>query len=271
MKVITRITTQQKNKSRYNIFLGGDGEDYYAFSVDESVLIEFHLRKGLELNDEEIEKIKQKDELQKFYTRAIHYLSYRMRSRKEIYDYLEKNEVQQPFIEEIIRRLENEKLINDREFAEMFVRSRINTSTKGPRMIQNELKEKGISALIAQEALKQFTYEAQYEKTYKFIMKKLKGKTKHSFRKRLDQMKASLMQRGFSQDVIQAATAEFIDEKDEDEEWEALVYQGEKLLRKYEPKLEGYELEHKLKEGLYRRGFSFDQIQHFIDEKLKEE
>ena len=51
MAVITKITTQQKNQDRFNIFMDyGKGEEY-AFSVDSDVLIHFQLKKGMELDD----------------------------------------------------------------------------------------------------------------------------------------------------------------------------------------------------------------------------
>ncbi|MFP3361131.1 RecX family transcriptional regulator, partial [Planococcus sp. SIMBA_143] len=61
-------------------------------------------------------------------------------------------------------RLNDEKLINDKQFAEMFVRTRINTSSKGPNVIKRELMEKGVAANIATEAVSVFTYDLQYEK-----------------------------------------------------------------------------------------------------------
>ncbi len=44
MPNITKITTQKKRKDRYNIFV----DEKYAFSVDEEVLLKFHLKKGMD-------------------------------------------------------------------------------------------------------------------------------------------------------------------------------------------------------------------------------
>ncbi len=270
MKKITRITTQKKNTSRYNIFFGDNESDAYAFSVDEAILIEFHLRKELELDEETIEAIIQKDNIYKSYTQAIHYLSYRMRSCKEVYDYLANKEIPHQYIEEIIQRLTKEKLLNDREFAEMFMRTRINTSTKGPKIIANELKEKGISNTIIAAVLELFTYELQYEKVRKLMDKKMKQTRKDSFRKKLQKLQMNLMQKGFAQEVIKAVTNDCFEEKDEDEEWNALVYQGEKLYKKHSSKLEGYELRSKLTQALHQKGFTFDHIQEFVNKKMEE-
>lgn len=51
MAIITKITTQQKNQDRFNIFMDygkGKGEEF-AFSVDSDVLIKFQLKKGWNL------------------------------------------------------------------------------------------------------------------------------------------------------------------------------------------------------------------------------
>src|SRR5690625_7953777 len=84
MEKIFRITTQKKNKQRYNIFLTHEKGDQYSFSVDEAILIEYRLHKGMELSKDLIEKLKENDNFYKSYSLAINYLSYRMRTKKEM-------------------------------------------------------------------------------------------------------------------------------------------------------------------------------------------
>lgn len=270
MKKISRITTQKKSKNRYNIFLSNGQDEAYGFSVDEAILIEYRLHKHLELDDALIATLIQKDTLHKSYTQTINFLSYRMRTKKEIHDYLVKKEVDSEHITQIIDRLTREKLLDDKEFAEMFVRTRINTSSKGPMIIKKELIDKGVSVSIAEEAVAEFPYEAQFEKVSKWIEKKLNQRKKESFRKQIQQLQATLMQKGFTQDVIKDALAEIDDEKDDDAEWAALISQGEKLLRKHETKLVGRALQNKVKEALYRKGFQLDQINRFLEEYKEE-
>ncbi|WP_164219855.1 recombination regulator RecX [Virgibacillus sp. YIM 98842] len=268
MARITRITTQKKYKNRYNIFLDDGQGEKYGFSVDEAVLVEYRLRKNLELDESQISTLIQKDTLHKSYTLAITFLSYRMRTKKEIYDYLVKKEVDEEHIPQIIDKLTEEKLLDDVQFANMFVSSRINTSTKGPLLIKKELMDKGVSETIANEAIQQFTYEEQYDKASKWAEKKLSQSKKDSFRQRVDKLRANLMQKGFTQDVVKDVFFQIEEVKDDEAEWENAIYQGEKLLRKHGRKLEGYELRHKIKEGLYRKGFPMEIIEKFLDEHL---
>ncbi|RDW17447.1 recombination regulator RecX [Oceanobacillus chungangensis] len=270
MHKITRITTQKKSKDRYNIYLDDGKGEKYGFSVDETVLIEFHLRKNLELDAEMIALLIKKDTLHKSYNQAIHFLSFRMRTKKEVYDYLVKKETEAEHIKEIINKLLENKLIDDKLFAEMFVRTRINTTSKGPMLIKKELIEKGVVASIANEAVQAYPYEVQFEKISKWAEKKLNLKKKESFKKQIQQLQVTLIQKGFTQDVIKDALAEIHEEKDEDEEWNAIVFQGEKLVNKHRRKFEGFELRNKVKESLYRKGFSIELINRFLDESMDE-
>jgi regulatory protein len=245
----------------------GQGETY-GFSVDEAVLVEYRLRKNFELNETQISTLIQKDTLHKAYTLAITFLSYRMRTKKEIYDYLVKKEVDEDQIPQVIDKLTEEKLIDDVQFANMFVSSRINTSTKGPLLIKKELIDKGVSESIASDAIQQFSYKDQYDRASQWVEKKLSQSKKDSFRQRVDKLKANLMQKGFTQDVVKDVFMHIEEEKDDETEWENTVYQGGKLLRKHGQKLEGFELRHKIKEGLYRKGFSLELIEKFLNEHL---
>ncbi|WP_164670008.1 recombination regulator RecX [Virgibacillus doumboii] len=270
MSKITRITTQKKRKNRYNVFLDDGQGEKFGFAVDEAILIEFKLRKDLELDDTTIATLVQKDSLHKSYTLAINFLSYRMRTKKEIYDYLVKKEVDEEHITKIIARLNDEGLIDDKQFADAFVRTRMETANKGPLLVKKELLEKGVSAQIAGEAIELYTYEIQHEKATKLVGKKLNTSKNHSFKKQLQQLQATLMQKGFTQEIVKDVLADFQEEKDDDAEWDALVKQGEKLLRKHQQKLEGYALRNKMKEALYRKGFTVESINQFLDEQIQE-
>ncbi|WP_404451455.1 recombination regulator RecX [Virgibacillus necropolis] len=271
MKKITRITTQKKRKNRYNIFLDDGQGEKYGFSVDEALLIEYKLHKDLELDDSMVTTLIEKDDVHKSYTLTINFLSYRMRTKKEIHDYLVKKEVDEEHIKQIMDRLMSEGLLDDAVFADAFVRTRIQTSIKGPALVRKELIEKGVSAAVASKAIEHYTFDIQMEKTQKWIHKKMNKQGKDSFKKQLQQLQITLMQKGFEQDVIKEAVSELGEEKDDDAEWIAITKHGDKLLRKHKPKFTGYELRNKVKEGLYRKGFGIDLINKFLDEAEDEE
>ncbi|ALX48959.1 recombinase RecX [Lentibacillus amyloliquefaciens] len=270
MPKITRITTQKKHKDRYNIFLDDGGGEKYGFSVDESILVEYRLRKQMELDDSTVTVLIQKDTLHKHYTLAINYLSYRMRTKKEMRDYLVQKEVDEEHISQIMKKLNEEGLTDDREFARSFVRTRMNTSSKGPILVRQELLQKGVAEELASEAVAIYSFDVQFEKALKLAEKNLRSNSKKSFRQQVQKMQGTLMQKGFTGDVVKEVTSELQNQKDDDAEWEALVKQGEKLLHKHRQKYSGFQLSQKVKEALYRKGFTIDLINTFLDEYMEQ-
>lgn len=264
MMKISRVTTQKKNRKRYNIYIYNGKQEEYGFSVDEDILVQHNLRKGLEISKEKVAHLKKQDTVHQSYNQVINYLSYRMRTKQEIREYLLKKEVDIEHIEQIIEKLVNQKLLDDEEFANLFVQSRIRSSTKGPIFVKKELMNKGVAERYAHQALNKYTYEKQFEKALKIVEKRLQRKSKHSFRRQLEQAKGTLQRNGFTSEVISDIIAEFHESKDENAEWNALTHQGEKLLRRHRKKYAGYELHQKVKEGLYRQGFSISVINEYL-------
>jgi regulatory protein len=265
LAIITKITTQRKNQDRFNVFMDyGKGEEF-AFSVDSDVLIKYHLKKGMELDDFSFMEVQYQDDIRKAYNLAVHYLSRRMRAEKEIKDYLLQKEMDEPIINEILLRLTTQKYINDEEFALAFVRTQVNTTDKGPNVIKMELKEKGIEEGILTHALEEFPLEQQIEKATKISGKFFQKNTKESLKIQKQKLENLLVRKGYSYEVINIAANETEEANEVDDEMEAIRFQGDKAHRKYS-KYSGYEYKQKMKQALYHKGFSMDLIEKFLAE-----
>ncbi|OLN21354.1 recombination regulator RecX [Domibacillus antri] len=263
MPVITKISVQQKRTDRYNIEVDGE----YAFSVDEAVLIEFNLQKGREMTKAEAEKIQIRDNVRKGFNAAIHYLSIRMRSEKEVQDYLKKKEVDEASRQEILTRLHDMGYVNDSQFADAFIKTQMQTTDKGPYLIHRELKEKGINEETAFSLMEQFTEEEQMEKAARLYEKQLKKYKRDSAFLQKKKAEEYVMTKGYSASSIKKAAIKH--EPDEEQEMDALMYQAEKAHRRYQSYEKG-EYRQKMKMALYRKGFDLSDIDKAI-EKLQEE
>lgn len=270
MPVITKISVQKHNKDRYSIFTDSGGGEEYAFSVDEDVLIKHQLTKGMELDDFSITEMLFQDDIRKAYNMAINYLAHRMRSESEVREYLKKKEVAEPVIKEAIHKLYDLKFLNDEDFALAYVRTQINTTDKGAEVIKLELKEKRIDPSIISKVLDEVSFDVQLEKAVKLSDKyaqKNKNDSSRILKQKIEQM---LQRKGYSFPIIRAALEETVVEKEEEDEMDALRYQGEKLHNKY-VKLKGYEYRQKMKMALYRKGFPMELIDAFLSEKENED
>ncbi|MDZ5474564.1 recombination regulator RecX [Bacillus sp. 31A1R] len=263
MAIITKITVQKLKKDRYNIFLDyGKGEEY-AFSVDEDVLIKNNLKKGLELDELFLSEITYQDDIRKAYNQSIQYLSRMMRTEKEIRTFLRGKELPEPVIQEVIHKLYEYKFLNDEDYAYSYVRTQMNTSDKGIDLIKRELREKGVQDQLIEKAIGEYPVEAQIETAKKLCEKYVQKYNRDSDRVIKQKLEQMLLRKGYHSHIINIAMEEVEIEKEQDEEMAALIYQGEKLQRKYS-KFTGYEYEQKMKQALYRKGFSIDLIERFL-------
>lgn len=265
MPVITKITVQQKQKDRYNIFIDDGNGEKYGFSVDEDVLIKYQLKKGMELDDFTVTEIFYQDDIRKAYSKAVQYLATRMRSEAEVRQYLLKKEVAQPVINEVIHKLYHYKFLDDQEFAIAFVRTQMNTTDKGVVVIEQELKEKGIAAPRIATAMLEYPFERQLEKANELTEKFFKKMQNESLKASMQKLEQLLIRKGYSFDIIHEVigTVEIVE--DTDQEMRALQKQAEKLLSKYR-KYEGYEFHQKMKQALYRKGFPLTLIDQYLFE-----
>ncbi len=240
-KKITAIATQKK-AGRFNIYLDGK----YAFSVSEDVLIKYRLAKGLELDEEMIEHLQQADLLSKAYNKALDHLSYQLRTKKEIKIYLTKLEVPENDQNQIISKLVELNLLDDLAYAKSYVRTAAKTTDKGPFVIAQKLKQKGVAEEFINEALIEFSLEQQVQAALKLAEKFVATK-------------------GFSSETISLVLEELALKKDDTLQLEALREQGAKLLRRYQryPQPECF---FKLKQALYRKGFSLSEIERYLAE-----
>ncbi|WP_071396109.1 recombination regulator RecX [Bacillus tuaregi] len=265
MPIITKITTQQKNKERYNLFLDDGNGEKYAFSVDEGVLVKYQLKKGMELDDFLITEIHYDDDIRKAYNRALQYLTRRIRSESEVRTYLAEKEVDEPIIQEVIIKLYEYQFLNDEQYAIAYVRTQMNTTDKGTVLIRNELKEKGISDKFINDALKEYPYEAQLDKAKVLCEKSAQKNQKDSERVLRAKLEQKLIRKGFGFDII-AEAIEGTNLQRNDDGMEALSYQAGKLKRKFAAET-GYAYEQKMKSALYRKGFSLEQIEAYFNQQ----
>jgi len=147
MLTVTRLEPQKKNPRRVNVYLDGE----FAFGI--SLAAAPWLSEGNQLSQQNINDLQEKDQFEGAYQRAINFLSYRIRSEKEIRQNLIKHEVSEEIIERVLDRLRGASLANDREFASSWVENRIQFKPRGKRALSSELFQKGINNEIIEDVL----------------------------------------------------------------------------------------------------------------------
>ncbi|USJ87360.1 recombination regulator RecX [Lactiplantibacillus pentosus] len=263
---VTKIVAQ-KRAGRYNIYLDGK----YAFPISESVMIKFRVFKGMEIDAELQTAMIAADDVSRAYTRALDYLSHQLRTEKEVHDKLRDEEIEEPVIDATMQQLRELRLLNDQQYADAFVRTAKRTSDKGPRVIRQNLRQKGVGEQLIDDALAgQFSPDEQIDNASELARKLAKRYHKQAFKTMQQKVRQGMMTKGFDNDTITAAIAGLDLQPDEDEQWQALVTQGTKLWKRNR-KYSFRERAMRTKRSLFQKGFMMDEINRFIDEQVADE
>lgn len=210
---ITALKIQARNRSRVNVFLDGS----YAFSLAD--LVAAPLRVGQVLSDADIAELQRQDAFRRAYERTLNYLSYRARTRAEVERYLAGKQVDEDVIQAVVTRLAELRLLDDVGFARMWVENRERLAPRGRRMLQHELRQKGVGSediAVALEDLDEAAsaYRAASARAHRYV-----PLDRQTFDRRLG---GFLLRRGFSYDLVREVLNRVWRESRENEEGDAL-------------------------------------------------
>ena len=141
MAIITKIEAQKKNTDRVNIYIN----DEFFMSVFTELVYTFNLKKGMEINKENLKTLLDDDMYIKAKNKALNILSKADQSEKKIKEKLS-SEFEEHTIEKVLDFLRNNKFIDDKLLAQKIVNTNINLNKCGKNKIKQNLYNKGIDS-----------------------------------------------------------------------------------------------------------------------------
>lgn len=207
MAKITDIVRQKRNKSRVSVFIDGE----FAIGLDAVTAVGARLAIGDEVTADELKAVVEKSETNSAFERAVGYLSAAPRSRLEIYNYLKDKGYDKDICGEVLRRLGEYRYIDDRAYAESFVKSK--SKKYGKLRLSAELKRKGVSAEIISDVLSGDGEDdaPEYEETDGATVVARRYLKSHKACDAL-KLKRFLAGRGFTWDAVNATVSRLKDE-----------------------------------------------------------
>ncbi len=143
----------------------------------------------------------------KAFNLALRYLNLRIRSTKELKDYLAKKKFNQNVIQDIVRQLTDLKFLNDKTFGESLIRNR-QKKGKSSYLISYELKQKGLDEKTISELKENSLNDLETAKDFVERKKHLyQNLSKIEYRNKMGRL---LQSRGFSFDIINKVLKENI-------------------------------------------------------------
>lgn len=177
---ITAIALQTRDKNRVNISVDGR----YRFSLNVYQLADFGIKVGREYDETELVALERESQFGKVYGRALEYCLMRLRSAREVRDYLyrktrstfDKTGKSRPGVApeitaRVFDRLTNKGYIDDTKFAQYWVENRSLTKGVSFRKLTSELYAKGVNKNIIEQVLNETERNDSHE-IQKIIAKK---------------------------------------------------------------------------------------------------
>jgi regulatory protein len=241
------IKFTKKKDGMYSLLL----EDNDIILVHEDLILKYGLLLNKTISDELREQIEEENLNYTAKTVALKYITIRFRSEKEMREHLSKKGVNKDIIDIVIDSLKKEGYIDDKRFASMFINDKINLSMDGPDKVRNELVSLGISEDIINDNIDVFTKKIEVEKINKIADKLIKSNHNKSNFELKNKIINYLSNNGYSKGL----SIEIVNSKDLDDDKDLARKEYDKLYKKLSRKYSGTELELKIKQKMYQKGF----------------
>ncbi len=207
MHLVTAIKQQLKKQQYYSVFVDGE----FSFSLSENQLADRRLRKGDELSDEQIEDYKELTNASKAYSKALNYLSFRPRSIHEVEQHLEQSEFSEAQIASATSELLSRGYLDDRAFAESWIRSRRALKYRSRRVLIQELVQKGVDKDLVEQVLADSPDEQSDEATIMELIQKKRLLARYPVEQKLI---SYLLSQGFAYSSVKQALEKIKDSTD---------------------------------------------------------
>jgi regulatory protein len=146
---ITALTRQRRYPGRANLHIDGE----FHCGIASEVVYAEGLRIGDDITPERLQRLRHADDCWRATDAALSLLSSRARARQELADRLRRKGFDAAAVDHALERVERLGLIDDRSFAESWVRDRLRLRPRGTRALVAELTGKGVAAAVARSAV----------------------------------------------------------------------------------------------------------------------
>lgn len=241
---------------QYKILLD---EDKKIITYDD-VILKNHLLYDKEIDNELLNKISNDTVYYDAYNKTIECIAKRMRSLKEVSNYLSKFNLGESKNKEIIENLIKIGLLNDKAFAKAYLNDRFNLSNFGPEKIKEELLSHEISETLIDELLLNIDYNDIKEKLIHLMEKKVRLNHKLSNYSLKQKLTIDFINLGFSKEVVIDALSSITFGSND-----ILESTYQKIYLKLSKKFSGKDLLYKIKQKLYQMGFDINEINELLN------
>ena len=210
MNIITKIEVGKRNKERVNIYIDNE----YAFSISAELVYKENIKVKDEINVERLKKLADEDNYIKCKNSALKIIERTYKSEKELRDKLVLKGYDDHIIKLTINFLREYNLLNDTNYAKMYVKDR--SRNQGKNKIKYKLIQKGIDENIIEEELNKIYKDEIKKVVYEMALKKYRvlSKRENDNYKLTQKLYRFLMGKGYDYDLIKDVVKSIVKSED---------------------------------------------------------
>lgn len=255
---INKIIKLKNNK--YKIIINND-----IIVTNDNVILENGLLFKKEIDKFLYEKILDDTLFYDTYDNILKYVTKKIRPKKEILEYINKFKLSEEKQQKIIDKLNTVHLIDDAKYARAYINDKLNLSKYGIDKIKKDLVKNNISIDIINSELNKVENNKEIEKLEKLIIKKINSNHKYSNNYLKQKILNEMIILGYKKDEIICILDSNLKSDNN-----ILEQEYNKIYNKLKLKYIGSELNNKIKQKLFAKGFSLDEINIIMQKKAEE-
>lgn len=246
-----KIVKYKKNSKGRYIVTVDDGREFLLY---EDVILKYNLLLKKEIDNDLLKNINKLNDEYEIYYVALSAIKSRVKSIYEMKKYLEKKNYDLELVEKVVLKLIDQKYLDDKLYAKIYINNQIITTSHGPIRIQNDLINKKVDNNIIEEELLVFTEDLQLKKIDKIISKAIKSNRNKGGLVLKQKIINDLKNKGFEYSIINKIIDNYnFSSKDISKK------EYDKLYKKYSSKYQGEELKRIIREKMFMKGLSYEE------------
>lgn len=186
-------------------------EDETKLLLNYNIFEKYKVSVDMDFSENEILEMKYFSDIERAKSRAMNYISGKLKTKYEVRLKLKENGFAEDVIDEVLDILEKEEYLNDKVYCEIFIEDKKKLNGYGKNKIKSLLIQKGISKNIFEDFLNEFEYDEEFDNALKMGIKKLEllSNEEDNFKKK-QKIINYLTYRGFGFDVINDVLKEIL-------------------------------------------------------------
>ena len=251
---IGKYTKMKSNKYKVEI----DGE---IIKLYDDVIVKYELLRKKEIDEDLFDEIVEYNDTAEAYYKALKYLTNKMRTEKEIHDYLRKD-YSRSVVASSIDKLKDNDYINKELYLKAYLNDRVNLSNDGPNKIRKDLIKLGYKEEEINDSIDSIDDNIWLEKIDNIIKRKIKTNKSYGSNKLKEKIHYELANNGYYKWMID----DIIIKNDFNINDNIVKKEYNKLYNRLSKKYDGSNLNYQIKMKLLQKGFYLEDIEKAINE-----